>query len=219
MQILGKVGETFLFLNGLKVHRPLSLGDSVELLPAQCSPDPDAIITISNSEVELGITTIFLRQVCSQLRVTEKDPKKHAALAWNSIWDAVLLSAIFDCEVVCNFQSDRPAEEFGKESNLQVTNFHLRGLTNTPRQLDEEEAKWITSNFTGARDLIKVPEFQNAVHCMATYRWHTLPRARLALIWAGIEGLFNIESEVLFRLSLYISRFLEPTGGRVCLDS
>jgi hypothetical protein len=34
---------------------------------------------------------------------------------------------------------------------------------------------------------------------------------QLAVIWAGIEGLFGIESEIIFRLSLYSARFLEPT--------
>lgn len=28
------------------------------------------------------------------------------------------------------------------------------------------------------------------------------------MIWSGIEGLFNIESEIVFRLSLYTARFL-----------
>jgi hypothetical protein len=33
---------------------------------------------------------------------------------------------------------------------------------------------------------------------------------RLAILWAGIEGLFGVESEIVFRLSLYIARYLFP---------
>jgi hypothetical protein len=58
--------------------------------------------------------------------------------------------------------------------------------------------------------MLSKPAFMNAVHCLSSYRWHSLPRARLALIWAGIEGLFSIDSELVFRVSLYASRFLEP---------
>ncbi|RYH18505.1 MAG: hypothetical protein EON54_27435 [Alcaligenaceae bacterium] len=46
------------------------------------------------------------------------------------------------------------------------------------------------------------------MHCIATYHWHTLPRAQLALLWAGIEGLFGVDSEISFRVSLYAARFL-----------
>jgi hypothetical protein len=37
-----------------------------------------------------------------------------------------------------------------------------------------------------------------------------MPRARLAILWSGIEGLFGVDSEIVFRVSLYTARFLEP---------
>ena len=58
------------------------------------------------------------------------------------------------------------------------------------------------------RELLKNDKFRNAIHCLASYKWHPLPRAQLAILWAGIEGLFDTESEITFRLSLYISNFL-----------
>ena len=33
---------------------------------------------------------------------------------------------------------------------------------------------------------------------------------QLAILWAGIEGLFEVNSEIVFRLSLYAARFLAP---------
>ncbi|SFI59178.1 HEPN domain-containing protein [Nitrosomonas sp. Nm34] len=125
----------------------------------------------------------------------------------------MLLSALFDCEAACNFQSRLPAEQFGQESALEITNYHLRGLTGAPRALNDKEASWVEASFAKARDLLERDEFRNAVHCMATYRWHSHPRARLALLWSGIEGLFKIESEIVFRLSLYIARYLEPESN------
>lgn len=50
---------------------------------------------------------------------------------------------------------------------------------------------------------------------MATYRWYTLPRVRLAILWAGIEGLFGASSEIRFRISLYIARYLFPADPKL----
>ena len=210
MQISGRGQETFLYLNGLGVCRPIRLTNDVELQPAHCSPLPDDIISVAKSEVDIGVISIFLRQVQSQLHITAPDAKALATLAWNSVWDGVLLSALYDCEAVCNFQCNKPAEEFSAQAALEITNYHLRGLTDTPRIIDEQEASWVETHFQQARSLLTSPAFQNAVHCLATYRWHAHPRARLALLWSGIEGLFNIDSELVFRLSLYTAEFLSP---------
>lgn len=210
MRISGNDQETFLYLNGIGVSRPIQLGENIELLPANCSPTPDDIIGVSKTEVDIGVISVFLRQVSSQFRITAEDSKALAVIAWNSLWDAVLLSALHDCEAVCNFQCDRPAEKFSAECRFEITNYHLRGFTESVYKISDEEASWIEENFHTARTLLDKTEFQNAVHCLATYRWHAHPRARLALLWAGIEGLFNIDSELVFRLSLYIARFLTP---------
>jgi len=210
MQIGGVEGESYLFINGIEVPRPLRIGDWIELLPANFDHNLESILEVAGNELSLGVMAIFLHQIKSQLKITERDPKIHAVLAWNSTWDVLLLGAIFDCETGCNFQSRLPIESFGRESNLHITNYHLRGLTREIRKLSSEEADWVEANFEKARQLLTIPEFKNAIHCMATYRWHAHPRARLALLWSGIEGLFKIESEIVFRLSLYIANYLEP---------
>ncbi len=209
MQISGNDQETFLYLNGIGVSRTIQLGKDIELLPANCSPMPDDIISVSKSEVDIGVISIFLGQVSSQFRIKAEDPKALAIIAWNSLWDAVLLSAIHDCEAICNFQCDRPAEEFSAKCKFEITNYHLRGLTKSVYEINDKEASWVEENFHTARTLLDEIMFQNAVHCLATYRWHSHPRARLALLWSGIEGLFNIDSELIFRLSLYVARFLK----------
>jgi hypothetical protein len=208
MPIYGYGQETFLYLNGIGVNRKIQLRDNVELLPAKCSPEPDSIIKVSKSEIDLGIAVIFLKQVNSQLRITAEDPKTLATLAWNSQWDAVLLSALHDCEAVSNLQCDRPAEEFGPECRLDVTNYYLRGISSSIYMINDDEAAWIEQYYDAAWRLLDKEEFRDAVHSLATYRWHSHPRPRIALIWSGIEGLFKIEGELAFRISLYAARFL-----------
>lgn len=214
MKISGMEKETYLYINGLGVCRPIYLTKDVEFLPAHCSPSPDDIISTARSELDLGVMAIFLREIQSQLRITAKSNKEVAILAWNSLWDGLLLGALHDCEAVCNFQCNKPAEEFNSETKIEITNYHLRGLTNTPHIIEEDEALWIESNFEKARHLLDYPQFSTAIHCLATYRWHPHPRIGLALLWFGIESLFKIESEISFRISQYVSRFLSPADKK-----
>jgi hypothetical protein len=65
-------------------------------------------------------------------------------------------------------------------------------------------------HFSDARALLDTEKFQTAVHCLASYRWHSMPRIKMAVLWAGIEGMFGASTEIRFRLSLCIARFLHP---------
>jgi hypothetical protein len=211
MKISGSGKETFLFLNGVGVPRKVTLDEHVSLLPASCSADSDLIVMLFEKRIDVGVAAIFLGGESSQLHITAETPKELTTCAWNSLWDAVLLSALFHCDAICNFQSDAPAESLSEKSSVEVTNYHLRGLSSEkPRMISPSEADWIERYFVNAQMLLSEPPFMNAVHCLASYRWHSLPRARLALVWAGIEGLFSIDSELVFRVSLYTARFLEP---------
>jgi hypothetical protein len=216
MQIFGSGTETYLYLNGIATTRAIQLSDGVTLLPATCDPDPQTIIAMSKSEIDIGVAAIFLRSVRSQLHVVDTGPKELAIRAWNSIWDGILLSAFFDCEAVCNFQCDTPAEAFGPKSQLDVTNYQLRGMSDEePHMITDEEAAWLEKYFQNASLLLKLDRFMDAANALSSYHWHVHPRVKLAILWAGVEGLFGIDSELAFRLSLYIARFLEPEDSAV----
>lgn len=211
MGILTEGTETYLFVNGLTVDRSIRIGPNAQLQPACCDPSPDAIVKASKNEIDLGIVAIFLRQVASQVHLTSNNPKDLAALAWNTQWDVILLNAIFNCSVTCILQADTPAQSFGPNTRLNVIHRHLHGVDSLqPRKVNEQEALWLERNFENARVLLKEPNFMNAVHAMASHQWHPHPRAKLAILWSGIEGLFGIESELVFRISLYCARFLSP---------
>lgn len=165
------------------------------------------------SRIDLGVMMTFLGGVESELHLSGCHGKELAVKAWNSMWDILLINAIFDRDAIVNLQADCSAKNLGESSELSVTNYALRGLTTSASEpLSDLDLCWLEANIEGARALLDDSRFQNAVHCLATYRWHSLPRARLALIWAGIEGLFEIENEIVFRLSVHVAQFL---GGEV----
>lgn len=211
MSFFGKGTETFIYLNGIKPTRAIALGNGLELRPATCNPNPDDIIAKNQSEVDIGVTCIFLRSVTACFRVTAPSPKELAVRAWNSQWDAVLLSALHDCEIGCTFQSDVPPERFAAANDFHVTNYHFKGLNcGKPTKITSAKHRWIDQHYGSARDLLDQHQFSDAVHCLSSYRWHTMPRAQLALLWSGIEGLFGVDYELSFRLSLYTAKFLAP---------
>lgn len=209
MKIVGEGNETYLYINGLRIEESVSLGNDVELIPAIPSFDGKIVADLVENSFDYGVALIFLPQVESQLHIIADDAKSLAIKSWNALWDLVLLSAIFNCDAEGNLQCDTPVEQLTNKCNFHITNYHFHGFSRPLYCLSENDITWIRENFSIARDLLQKDKFSNAVHCLATYHWHSLAQAQLALLWSGIEGIFEINSELVFRLSLYISSFLE----------
>ncbi|MBC8096133.1 MAG: hypothetical protein H7Y43_10000 [Akkermansiaceae bacterium] len=211
MSIFGKGTETYLYLNGITPLERVDLSDGVVLLPASCKPNPDDIIAKSRSEIDIGVACVFLRSVSACLRITADSPKELAFKTWNSQWDAILLSALLDCEISFNFQADVPPENFVEAKDFHVTNYAFKGLNRGKlKKVTPAKQRWITDHYKSAKVLMDEDRYSDAVHCLWSYRWHSIPRAQLALLWSGIEGLFGVNNELSFRLSLYAARFLSP---------
>lgn len=212
MQVVGVGDTTYILLSGLEVCADITLSENIELLSADTSHlDLSMAISTCSRPDDISVVAAFIPRITAQLRISAPTPKEVAALAWNSSWDALLLSAIFHTEVGFNLQSDTEASIITAESHLRATNYHMHGLTQvSPYKLNSEDVTWIDNHFDAARRLLKSDKFQTAVHCLASYRWHTMPRIKMAVLWAGIEGIFGASSEIRFRISLYIARFLHP---------
>ena len=202
---------SYLYVNGLATDRAIQLSDNIVLLPTRIECSAELFLGLGKSDIDISVISLFLPQVESQLRIHGVDVKDTAMRAWNAVWDALLLGAFTGCNVMCNLQSDLPAEKLKPDSNLVVTNYQLRGLSTQPlHRISETESDWIEKHFKSAQELLQDGRYRNAVHCLATYQWHSMPRVQLAIVWSGIEGIFGVDSEIVFRVSLYAARFLAP---------
>ncbi len=211
MGIVGKGNETYIYINGITISRNIVLGNGIILEPAKCSSSPDTIIKTSKSEIDMGIAILFLRQTSCQLHIKANNPKELATKAWNSQWDIILISALVNAASGFNIQCNVPAESFNSESQLNITNYHLKGFSKSkPYLLSEKESLFIENNIENARELLNNADFSNAISSLYSYIWHPHPRIQLAVLWSGIEGIFSISNELVFRLSLYIAQFLSP---------
>lgn len=212
MKIFANGTVTFLLLSGISVTSNLRLSDHVELQSADTSHlDLQTALSTCSHPDDIAVVAAFIPRITAQFRVTARTPKELATVSWNASWDALLLGALLCTEIGFNLQSDAPADRIDAGSHLHATNLYMHGITNdSPHTVTTADAEWITDHFSNARRLLDDERFQTAVHCLATYRWHSMPRIRLAILWAGIEGLFGASSEIRFRISLYIARYLHP---------
>jgi hypothetical protein len=212
MQIAGVGNETYMLLSGITVSESLALSDTVQLQPADTSHlDLETTLSACTHPDDIAVAAAFIPRISAQLKIEASTPKDVATIAWNSSWDVLLLSALFQTEISFNLQSDVAANSIASDSTLRATNLHMRGLTNdSPYQITTDDSGWLADHFANARNLLDNDHFQTAIHCLATYRWHSMARVQMAILWAGIEGLFGASSEIRFRISLYISRFLHP---------
>ena len=210
---MGKEAQThaYLFLHGLKVPRAIRLSKTTELLPADGLSDPEVALEVSRTSEDAAVFLLHLPRVDSQLRIEAPDQETLGKLVWNAGWDALLLGCAFACQVGQNVESESPIEEVNGSSNLRVTNYHLHGWRAEPIEIAEADCLWLETYFIQGLELLENEVFRSSMHCLASYYWHPHPRSRLALLWAGIEALFRIESELSFRLSLSAAKFLEPT--------
>lgn len=212
MRVIAKSCETFILLNGICVRSDIQLEEGLLLQPADTSHiDFNCAISTCAEPDDIAVVLAFLPRISSQFRIRTSSPRATAEKAWNSSWDAILLSAIFHTEIGFNIQSSDSAMEISSSSSLRAIHRHMSGFNDSlPYTLTESDNDWIARHFASARTLLEDDRFQTAVQCLSTYHWHPNPRIKLAMIWAGIEGIFGASSEIRFRISLCMARFLYP---------
>ena len=208
MGMIGMGKECYLYINGLSVSRPIWLHDTVCLCPAKPTITWKEVLSLLENDIDFSIAVLCNSSIASQLHIIGDDTEHLIVNAWNSQWDCVLLGALFNHNVMCNLQSDQPIEQIVMAKYVHITNYELRALLSDNYYISEADALWLENHYKTAYELLDKESFQTAVHTMASYRWHSVPRVQLAVIWSGIESLFNVNTEVSFRISLYIANFL-----------
>lgn len=165
-------------------------------------------MSLFENDIDFSIAVLCNPTIASQFHIIGDNTGLLAANAWNSQWDCILLGALLNCNIMCNLQSDQPIEQITEAQYVHITNYELRALLSPPYPISEEDEEWLRKNYEAAYTLLGQDCYQTAVHAMASFRWHSVPRVQLAIIWSGIESLFNVNTEVSFRISLYIANFL-----------
>lgn len=97
-----------------------------------------------------------------------------------------------------------------------LLDYHLRLLT--PREtrttpFDSAEADWFKSHFEQFNQLAASDErFRFALEAAIDWRYAKDPRAAVSRVWAGVESLLGINSELIYRVALSAATVVAPRG-------
>lgn len=91
----------------------------------------------------------------------------------------------------------------------------LLGDEDTKRILRKEDADWINENYEKFSRLREESEaFNLALAVAVEWQYASSPRMAIAQLWSGIEALFKINQELVYRISLQVASLLEGRGDK-----
>jgi len=97
----------------------------------------------------------------------------------------------------------------------QLLELHTKLLApkNAKTILIKEDADWISNNYEKFNSLAAKSEgFRLALSAAVDWQYASDSRMAIAQLWSGIEALFGISSELVYRISLQIASLLEARG-------
>ena len=81
-----------------------------------------------------------------------------------------------------------------------------------PIEITESDLQWVLHNLTTFGRLLEVPKFRLAVTSLTTHHLENSDRMMVATLWVGIEALFEVQSELRYRISALAASVLEVRG-------
>jgi hypothetical protein len=182
--------------------------------------EPPGEIELASSLNEQSLFSAIARYsygIRHQLKIVEHGVKeqKNFDLAW---WITSLLRVRTLAEFLVPVASDH---SWSVISGLEPRTCHVQFIEDVPRAkklaesvvVQESDLEWVSTNVLRFARLLETPCFRLAVESLCTHQHQASDRMMVATLWAGIEALFNIHSELSFRLSTYVAVIIEPPGS------
>ena len=143
--------------------------------------------------------------------------------AWLASTLLILRKYSMHLPVACSSYSWRLIADSAKNSSHSLPPFkgtlldyHLKILVEpnlSETTLIPEDAEWIFSHFESFNQIASnSPSFRLALEAAVDWRYAKEQRSAVARIWSGIEALFGISSELVYRISILSACLLEPRG-------
>ncbi len=130
-----------------------------------------------------------------------------AAKAWNALWVFHLLALACRRPVMPLYC----ASDHGTRFTLTNRNLVIHRLPSVA-SATVTDLDWAKQHFDAFDDLLKVDRFQRAVRSYGNAHYLFDHDAKIMLLWAGIEGLLAIDSELRHRIALHAAILLIGTA-------
>lgn len=186
--------------HGFKVEDPFQLAEGVVLAPdvhplnAAGLDDCETIKERASIETMHDIAT-FTIEVHDARGGTEL-----ANAGWASLWDFHLLSLA--SKAPCFILYSASAGKAGVTYSVANRNLILSPLAGV-HELTMPQLEWARTNRPSFRELISDQQFSSAMRYFGNAHYLFDLEHRIMLLWAGIEGLLQVEAEHNRRIALY----------------
>lgn len=135
-----------------------------------------------------------------------------AAKTWNALWIFHLLALACRRPVMPLYC----AANHGTRFTLANRNLIIHRLPSVAPASDAD-LSWATVHFDAFHGLLDENRFQNAVRCYGNAHYLFDDDAKIMLLWAGIEGLLDVDSELRRRIALHAAILLDGTPAEKAL--
>jgi hypothetical protein len=129
-----------------------------------------------------------------------------AAKAWNALWVFHLLALACRRPVMPLYC----AANHGTRFTLANRNLVIHRQPSVAAA-GETDLHWASRYFDAFQGLLGENRFQNAVRCYGNAHYLFDDDAKIMLLWAGIEGLLDVDSELRRRIALHAAILLDGT--------
>ena len=186
--------------HGLYIGQPYELTDGVWISPEIPDLDDKGLARCTDIKERAAVTTMHeIATFSIEVRDT-RGGAELATTAWNRLWDFHLLSLASRSPCFILYASS----ENKSKTVYSVAN---RNIIVNPlasnKNLDISGLEWASKNEQNFRGLVKDPQFSSAMRYFGNSHYLFDLEHRIMLLWAGIEGLLQVDAEHSRRLALY----------------
>lgn len=186
--------------HGLKVDKTHEIAEGVLVSPSVPSLNELGLNACDSLKERAAIETMHEIASFSIEVHDERGGKELATKGWNRLWDFHLLSLASKapCFILYSVSDGKVGTTYAVANRNLIINPlpKLRPLTN-------EALEWASENEPNFRSLMASQQFLSAMRYFGNSHYLFDLEHRIMLLWAGIEGLLQVESEHNRRIALY----------------
>lgn len=185
--------------HGLELAEPFEIAEGVVVSP-DVHPLNALGLTSESIKERAAIETMHEIATFSIEVHDERGGKELANRGWNRLWDFHLLSLA--SKSPCFMLYSASAGQHGTTYSVANRNVIVNPLT-VIKELSSEGLQWARENEPAFRTLIGDQQFSSAMRYFGNAHYLFDLEHRIMLLWAGIEGLLQVEAEHNRRIALY----------------
>jgi hypothetical protein len=197
--VVGNGPRVLIAGHGMVVCEEFMLAPGITVTPA-IPRLPDALIVHNNADFKTTFGALAMERIANfSLAIDDAAGGKALAVkAWNSLWTFSLLALACKSPVMSLYS----APEGSSQLSLANRNIVINPLP-TIASADIEKLQWAREHYEQFNVLVGDRRFQAAQRYYNNSHYLFDDDAKIMLLWAGIEGLLGVDSELRRRIALH----------------